>query len=208
MVEINISEDEKTILKEVAGMGLGHASSALEQLMNKKVELLLPEIDILAPTDIKRIFPDNAVLVGVHLHVLGDVKGNMLYLFKKQDACNMVKVLNNGVKAQVDCLNDFGISTIKEVSNILSGAYLSALSSFSGMNVLPSLPHMTVDNAESIFDFLSDGSQDSLQLIVIRSKLAIKDIELETEGMLVLVLGHEELNKLLTKIKEKYGANV
>jgi chemotaxis protein CheC len=208
MEEAQINEKEITILKEVASIGMGNASMALEQLLSTKINISLPEIEMIQVKDITRFFPGEEILLGVVIKIFGDIKGKLLYLFKKNDAQKMIGILIQKYNSSKDVDISEEVSTIKKMANIMSGSYLNALSSFVSISVLPSLPHLAMDTAASIFDLASLSEEETSQLILIRSKLTVEDKGFETVGSLVIELRHDQLRKLIDLIKTKYGGEI
>lgn len=202
---LNLSKEEKEILNEVVNIGFGHSTNALGQLLNKKIELFWPDIGILKKKDIYNVFSINDIYVGVHMQVLEDLEGILVCLFKKEEAINLIKEISG---KDLSILDDQGISVIKEVCNILSGAYISSLAEFSNMRLLPSLPHLALDNAASILDFLTNNlGYEDFEFLFVNNNLHIKDSNLKIEASLILILNPGDLQKMFTALKEKYKSH-
>lgn len=205
MVNVSITDKEKNVLKEIGGIGMGHASSALGQIINQKIELSAPDVNLIDLSEISRYMPENDILMGIHVKILGDINGQMLYLFTKKDAKQLLGIVRGKYLKDSELIEEMEVSTIKEISNIVSGSYLNALSSFLGLSLLPSLPHLAVDSAYSIFDFITQAQKEAVRLIIIQSKLSIKEVNFETVGSLIILLSEGELQKIIEKIEKKYG---
>jgi chemotaxis protein CheC len=206
MEEVQISEKEKQVLVEISTIGMGNASSALEQLLQTKIDLSVPQIDIIRISEVQKHFKDDEVLLGIVFKILGNLKGKLLYLFNKKDAYKMIDMIHNlqPSEPKQEITEEMKVSTIKEISNILSGSYLNALSSFLSMNILPSLPHLAMDTAASIFELASLSEEENIKLILIKSKLGIQGGEFDVVGSLIFELKEDQLKRLFDKIKEKY----
>lgn len=202
-----LTDNDKEILKEVASIGMGHASTALAQLLKTKIDISLPEVDLIKLNEIKKYFPGQEVLLGLVLQMLGDIQGKILYLFRKDDAYKLIDIINaaNGTSETEELNDELRVSTIKEVANILSGSYLSALSKFISMNLVPSIPHLAMDNAASIFHLASLTENGDVNLVLIRSKLSMSGTEFVVIGSLILELTEGQLKVLFDFIKKKYN---
>ncbi|PLW79402.1 hypothetical protein C0585_07915 [Candidatus Woesearchaeota archaeon] len=199
---VELSERSKGILQEVANIGFGHSSTALSQLTDKEVEITWPDLGIVKKKDIYKIFPIDEVFVGVHLQVLEDLEGVLVCLFKNDEAIELIKEITND---NVTLLDEEGISVIKEVSNILTGSYLNSLAEFSGLKLLPSLPHLALDNSASIFDFVTNNlGYDDFEFLFVNNTLSIKDSGKKIEGSLILIFNPDDLCKLLCLLEKKY----
>jgi len=82
--------------------------------------------------------------------MLGDLTGRTLLLFPEpvgRRVCDMLLRRAIGTTKAFDVLEQ---SCLKEAGNILSGAYLNALSDFMGMLLLPSVPSLVVDLSAAV----------------------------------------------------------
>jgi chemotaxis protein CheC len=90
------------------------------------------------------------VVAAVLMHMLGDLTGRTLLLFPEPVARRLCDML---LKRPLGTTKEFGTleqSCLKESGNILSGAYMNALSEFMGMLLLPSVPSLVVDLAAAV----------------------------------------------------------
>ncbi|MBN1502181.1 chemotaxis protein CheC [Candidatus Woesearchaeota archaeon] len=201
---IQLAENDKNILKEVGSIGMGHASTALAQLLNTKINISLPEIKLIKIQDISNFFPEGEILLGVVLKVLGDINGKIFYLFKKAEAYKLIDLIHNKNPSE-SLTEEMKVSIIKEVSNIMSGSYLNALSKFISLTLLPSIPHLAMDTAASIFDLASMSDEETTSLILIQSKLSMQDTDYSILGSMVLELRQDQLTHLMESVKKKYS---
>lgn len=156
----NLKELELDALREVANIGAGHAATALSQLTGERVMITVPRVNITPLEDtVGLLAKPNDVVAAVLLHVLGDLTGRTLVMFAEDSSrrlCDMLLRRDRGTTAELSGLEE---SSLKEAGNILSGAYLNALSDFMGMMLLPSVPSFTVDLAAAVLTstFLNFG---------------------------------------------------
>ncbi|WP_298035785.1 chemotaxis protein CheC [uncultured Desulfuromonas sp.] len=147
-----LTEGQLDALKEISNIGMGHAATALSQLIGSTVYLRVPKITVV---DIARV-PEQLggaerVVAGVTLQVLGDARGNILLVFPQKSA---LQLLSRLIKQEGEelVMNEINASTLKEVGNILASAYLSALGSLLHMTLIPSIPLLAYDMAGAIVD--------------------------------------------------------
>jgi chemotaxis protein CheC len=133
-------------LKEVANIGAGHAATALSQLTHRRIMISVPEINIARLEDVPGLLGDpQDVVAAVLMHMLGDLTGRTLLLFPEavgRQVCDMLLKRPIGTTKEFETIEQ---SCLKECGNILSGAYMNALSEFMGMLLLPSVPSLVVD---------------------------------------------------------------
>lgn len=156
----DLKELQLDALKEVANIGAGHAATALSQLTDRRIMINVPEIEITRLEDVPQTFGDpEAVVAAVLMHVLGDLTGRTLLLLPEENArllCDLLIRRPAGTTATIGQLEE---SSLKEAGNILSGAYLNALSDFMGMMLLPSVPSLVIDLSGAVLTtaFLNFG---------------------------------------------------
>ncbi len=80
----NLSAMQIDTLREVGNIGTGNAATALSQLLNKKVDMTVPSINILPFNKVFESVGEDQIVVGVILRILGDIPGNILFVFDKK----------------------------------------------------------------------------------------------------------------------------
>ena len=138
-------------LREVANMGAGHAATALSQMTGGTIMISVPRLHVSRLAEVPPQFlRDEEPVAAVLLDMLGDLTGRTLLVFPKPTVMRMSELMLRRPAGSSVALGELERSAIKEAGNILSGAYLNALSDFMGMVLLPSPPTLVVDMATSI----------------------------------------------------------
>ncbi len=139
------------VLKEIGNIGAGNAATALAKLLDKKVDMKVPQIKIMGFSEVNEVLGGaETPVVGILLGVLGDITGYILFVLEQNAANTLVNILmGNDPGAEME-YNEITLSALKEVGNILTGSYLSALSSLTGLKVKPDVPALAIDMAGAI----------------------------------------------------------
>lgn len=155
----NLSAMQIDTLREVGNIGTGNAATALSQLLNKKVDMTVPSINILPFNKVFESVGEDQIVVGVILRILGDIPGNILFVFDKKTALDMVSSL---IGQKSDELTEMGNSAICEIGNIIGTSYMNAIARFTGLVVTPSVPAVTYDMLGAILSttFIESGQFD------------------------------------------------
>jgi chemotaxis protein CheC len=158
----DLKELQFDALKEVANIGAGHAATALSQMTNKKIMISVPEVTVTPLEEVPEVLghPEE-VVAAVLMHMMGDLTGRTLLLFPEPSARALCDIL---LRRPAGTTTEFGVmeqSGIKEVGNILSSAYLNALSDFMGMMLVPSVPSLVVDLSAAVLTstYLNFGTE-------------------------------------------------
>jgi len=134
-------------LKEVGNIGGGHAATALSQLVGRKTMVKVPSVYVIPLEEISSLVgpSEDAVGVGILMHLLGDATGKIIIVFDREDATLLASLMLDMDLDDIKVIGETEQSALKELGNILTGAYLSALGDFMGLILLPSVPTLTID---------------------------------------------------------------
>jgi chemotaxis protein CheC len=176
-----ISLDHLDILREIGNIGAGNAATALSTLLNKKIDMKVPNVQILSFDEMMDLAGGaETIVVSVFLRIEGDAPGSMIFVLPLDQATYFVHQMTDesDFSFQRPPYSEMSLSVLQEVGNILSGSYLSALSDFTKLNLYPSVPALCVDMAGAAISYgLLELSQVSDFAIVIDTALSADDID-------------------------------
>ena len=137
------------VLKEIGNIGAGNATTALASMLQSKVDMKVPNVMVVEFKDVGTLLGgEEQEMAGAYLGVEGDITGSILFLTKKEAALGVAKKLLGEYCG--DELGEMECSAVKEVSNIITGSYLNALATLTGLTIYPSVPDLCVDMAGAI----------------------------------------------------------
>ncbi len=149
---MEIGSFELDMLKEIANIGAGNAAGALSALTNQEVDIDVSECKMIGYSEIaEHVGGAEHVILGILVKLSGDIEGYILLAQGLEDAKNTIKSLM-GIEVTGDEFDVANYEAMREVCNILSGTYISALSSMMRLNIEPSVPEMTIDMAMAIMN--------------------------------------------------------
>ncbi|NLK97243.1 chemotaxis protein CheC [Defluviitalea saccharophila] len=139
------------VLREIGNIGAGNATTALAKMLNKKVDMGVPKVNILELKNVADILggPENLV-VGILLDVSGEINGMMMFVLEQQSAHVLVNILMEREIHDISEFTELDISALQEIGNILTGSYLSSLAALTKLTIIPSIPQMAFDMAGAI----------------------------------------------------------
>lgn len=146
----NIDNMQFDVLKEIGNIGAGNATTALSTMINSKVDMNVPKVDLL---EIKEL-PDmlggaEEIVVGILITLEGEINGMMMFMMDQVSACRIVDILM-GKTSLLEEFTEMEYSALREIGNIIAGAYLSSLSTLTGIKINASIPYMSIDMAGAI----------------------------------------------------------
>ena len=151
LLEKNLSEFELDALREISNIGSGNAATVLSQLVNKKIDMTVPQVDVLPFNDmIRKIGAEDEKFVAVLLRVFGDAPGNILYLMGYEKAESVMKYMLKDYKEYNTENEELSTSVYQEIGNILGNSYLNAISKMTGLTLMTSVPAVAIDMLAAI----------------------------------------------------------
>ena len=151
----NLSEMQLDALREIGNVGAGNAATALSQIINRKIDMTVPKVAIMPLGDVPEVVGGPEVMVaGVYLRVFGPAPSSILFLLPRDSAFSLVDMLMGREPGTTSKLNSMDESALMEIGNILSGAFLNALSFFTKLTLLPSIPSLALDMAGALLSVI------------------------------------------------------
>jgi chemotaxis protein CheC len=166
-------------LKEIGNIGAGNAATALSKLLNKKIVMNIPNVQIVGFDDMVEMAGGaENVVASVFLRIEGEAPGSMFFVLPLGQANHFIKQMIGDVNFSFEepPYNEMAVSALQELGNILCGSYLTALSDFTNLSLYPSVPAIGIDMVGAIISFgLIEHSQVSDYAIVIDASLNEED---------------------------------
>lgn len=165
---ILLTDIQKDALKEMASIGVSHAATALSKMINKKVLIDVPKVNMFPIAKLAdELGPSNELIVGIYFKVIGKVSGKVLLSFKKESALILADILMKKRIGETKILSEIEQSALKELGAIATSVCLNALAELLGMTLLPSIPHFTFDYSKSIVNSLFDEIGMSYEYLLV-----------------------------------------
>lgn len=166
-----ISKDYLDVLKEVGNIGAGHAATALSKILDKKIEMRVPNVSVMTFNEmIEMAGGAEKIVASVYLRVQGDSPGHLFFVLPIESANTLIQQLTreNDISIDKQFDHEMAISALQELGNILAGSYLSSLSDFTGLHLYPSVPSTSIDMLGAIISYgfieLSQFSDDVIAI--------------------------------------------
>ena len=201
MGEISLDEMSNEyfdVLRELGNIGAGNATTALAQMMQCKVDMAVPKVQLLEFRELgEAMVGEETVMAGIYLGIEGDIKVSIMFLLEKAAAKHLVGKLM-GMESEGDEFSEMEFSALKEVGNIITGSYLNSLSSITNLAIYPSVPDLTVDMAGAILsvpaiEFAALGDR----MLMIQTQFFD---EMVLDGYFILIPDLDSYGRMLTAL--------
>lgn len=198
----NLNSLQYDVLKELGNIGAGNATTALSKLINAKIDMRVPKVNLLGFSELaKAMGREEEIMVGILLLLEGDVEGMMMFLLDVSSARALVNSLMG--KPSDDAGDDINFdemefSALREIGNIITGSYLSALSDMTRLTIVSSVPSLQIDMAEAILSIPAiEFSKIGDKVLLIQTQF---DDDSQISGYFVLVPELDSYDKILSSL--------
>jgi chemotaxis protein CheC len=190
-------------LREVANIGAGHAATALSQMTGSTIMISVPTINISSLEDVPtHISEPEEPIAAVLMHMMGDLTGRTLLVFPRPTAMRLAELMLRRPAGSSTEMGALEKSAIREAGNILSGAYMNALSDFMGLMLLPSPPSLEIDMSSAILTtaYLQFGT-DRDHVFYVESQFFLQEQNEHLRGFFLLLPDLASLQAILRAVR-------
>lgn len=186
------------VLKELGNIGAGNATTALAQMLHCKVDMKVPQVRLLNFNEVGEVMGgEEQIVIGIYLAVEGDITGSIMFILEKNAGQALIGKLM-GVSSESDEFGEMEVSAMKEIGNIITGAYLNSLSQLTNLKMLPSVPDLSIDMLGAIlsvpaieFGIMGD------QILLIQTQFTD---EVDLNGYFIMLPDLESYQKILSAL--------
>ncbi len=187
-------------LKEIGSIGAGNAATSLSSLLNRRIEIGLPEIKIMEYNEaIESLGGPEMIVAGVMRKLSGEINGIGLYILSI-DFINIVleSIFNKKIESFEE-LGEMEISALTEIGNIIIASYVNPMSAMTNTKVNISMPATTINMLGGILSvpMIEYGYQTN-HIMTISGNFKCDDREVYSN--LILVPDVKSLNYILKEL--------
>ena len=187
-------------LREIGNIGAGNAATALSTLLNKRIDMSVPKIGVLPFNEVVEIMGGaDSLVAGGYLEVKGDAPMSILFAIPEKSVALFMKILIGKELKSFEDFDEMCESVVKEVTNILAGAYLNSLGMFTNLLFEATVPALAYDMSGAIIgNVLQLYGEVSDYAFVIES--VFREEEIEVNGHFFLLPEPQSLKKILERL--------
>jgi len=200
---MTLTDFQKDALQEVGNIGIGHATTSLSQMVNKRVWISIPDMKLLPLIEVPAIVRNEEPVVGVILELKGDAKGFLLLMLSKSTAKMLIKLVI-GEADETKGFDEMEVSVLMELANIMGGTYISSLSNFLSISIGISTPSQAYDMSDAIIDqVLGLMAPDVNDVLYLKTEFTISDEKID--GKILIFTDADSLKNMLEAINKLVG---
>ncbi|MCR5486781.1 MAG: flagellar motor switch phosphatase FliY [Lachnospiraceae bacterium] len=170
-----LTDAEKDAIGEVANISMGTSATTLYSLVNRKVDITTPTVEVVTWDEVIKDYEKPCVFIQIHYKV--GLDGSNILVLKENDVKIITDLMMSGDGTNTDGeLGELHLSAISEAMNQMMGSSATSLSSMLGRMIDISPPEASLvdlnefGRPEEIADFLTG------QFVKISFKMLIGDL--------------------------------
>lgn len=201
-----IDQNELDIFKEIGSIGSGHAATSLSEVLKQDVQMDIPAVYSIPPHLLNKYYNRYDVPTTAILMQLANDYGCDILLMLEMEEAKKIAMMMTMVPHPEELDPEMEESAIQELANIIIGSFLTAISDFSGIQLIPTPPQRVVDTFDAILDnFLVKQALVVDKALVFNANFRRAG---EDAKSILMIFPSETLQKcLLEKSKELIGPN-
>ncbi|MFN4032096.1 MAG: chemotaxis protein CheC [Fimbriimonadales bacterium] len=194
----SLSDLRTDALREIGNIGLGGAVTALSDLTGVLFTLEAPQVHRTDTATLPELCETpESLVVGTVSRVNGEWPGEGAFLFPWESACVLWQMLIQMQPSELAELNELYRSVINEVSNIMLGNYLQAISQMTGFTLQMEPPAFAADMAQAVLSsIMVEAMYGNRELLAIET--AFKTPEHQFKGYFLYLPETGNLEKLFS----------
>jgi len=197
-----LSPERVDALKEVANIGAGHAATALSLMTGARIMIDVPTINVAPLSElIPGIAEEGAQIVSVLMDMHGSLKGHTLLALPLVTGRRLADLMLRRERRDGGALDLLEESALKEAGNILGGAYMTALSEFLGMTLLPSPPRLTVGTTDTVMEQHRREASSAAAACCVETEFTFEEIGERFRGFFLLLPDAESFDAIFAAVR-------
>lgn len=201
----NMDEQQIDVFREIGNIGAGNAVSALASMLNKEINMTVPDV-LFVPFDniVNILNGPETLVVGVLVDLSGGLNGYILLILSLEDAFEMASIALDESRPfpkdfSASDFTELEMSAITEIANILVGAYLSAICTLTELKVTPSVPNVAIDMVGAITSIVAI-EYGKIGDSVLFMKTQFSDVTKDLAGHFFLIPDYESYKILMNTL--------
>ncbi len=143
----------ESVVREMANIGLGHATTALAGMTGKAFGMSIPDAQAVSLEELPlQLGGDELLTVGIYMPIDGDTGGHIAFITPWSSAQCLWRMFIGYAPDAAEDVDELQASTMMEVGNIITGSFLSAISDMTGLQMHATPPQLMVDMCLTVIE--------------------------------------------------------
>jgi chemotaxis protein CheC len=206
---MDLKTNQKDALTEIINIGCGQAARSLSMMVNKRVILEAPSVDIVPIYQLTTALTEleDSSLLTIHQLFSGAITGDMMLLFDMESAPRLLKMFyeqqalytTRGESSPTTDSDNY--ESLTELGNILLGAFAGSFGNLLHIQIRFAVPELHKISLISMLDSLKVGKEELRYAVVV--KIFFRLLDEDIQSRMLIVMGVASLETLFEAIEEQ-----
>ena len=143
MIENRYTPLQVDCLKEVVNIGGGNAATSLSRLLDKRIGMTVPIIEVLSYEEVyASIMAEDKIVNSVIMNMMGDGDGIFVFVSSAEATESLARMM---IMSEGEVSDEIKKSALVELVNITVSSFLNAVSKMIDKNLITSIPFLLTD---------------------------------------------------------------
>lgn len=195
-------KDEMDMLREVGSIAAAHGSIALSSILERKIEVKFPDLEVFHPADKLTDMKTGTVSIAIFSKILTGLKGSVAFVLDEKNAFKIIDLSCDMSRDRRNpgLLTELGLSVIKEIGNVVISSYLNSLSLILRRVIIPPLPSLISGSLEDILKIILNRQIKEEYVYFIRA--FFREPRTDISGYFYLILNSEAVKDIRSGCKK------
>jgi chemotaxis protein CheC len=196
----DLTQMQLDALKEISSIASGNAATSLSSMLGKRIDITAPAITVEALERVPEVLGGaEETVTAIHLMLKGRLSGSILFILSPPESLGLVNFLTDQKREKIEKLDEIGLSALKELGNIITGYYTTALSNILKTRIDYSIPGFACDMLGAILEeILARMSLESPYAVITESNFLMGgDIH---KGHLVFIMPPKTMFEIIDAV--------
>lgn len=183
-----LSPQQEDAFTEILNISMGQAAQALESLLNRRVQLMVPKMQIMRIDDLALFLEKESPHIGTAVQQVfsGKIRGQAYLIFPKNQAETMIRALMESDKA-IDELSAAEQTVLSEVGNIVLNSSITQVANLLRTRLKASMPALFLGiTSEYLSKIIRKAFSNKNHSIMLVSHLTVGEVSMRCFITLVL----------------------
>jgi len=177
---MELNQIQLDALREISSIAAGNTATSLAGMLDRKVNITVPNIMVEAIERVpEALGGDQNVANVIYFSVSGQIPGSILLILPVAASLRLVNILTGNKAAQAESMDEMGLSALKELGNITTGAYLRALAQ--GLKLKKKITYSVPGFASDMLGAIIDGILARLSLeaccaVIVENEFTLEEV--------------------------------
>jgi chemotaxis protein CheY-P-specific phosphatase CheC len=196
------------VLAESLNLGLGHVIDELAEISNSKIQLHVPEVNMLPKTELmkkaqEQDHTNDGISIFVRQEFTGDIDGEALLYFSESESLKLLNALLEDKEANLIKFAGTEQEMLLDLTNVAVSGVIYALSQVLGLSLMTELPECEYGKFTSI-ETQSTMFRDAEDMILFLT-ISFTVVEKDSKAQLMFFQPKDNLEKLYDIISKRMG---